>query len=121
MPTRYTSLATSGALTVGGALAGATIVLSGAFTGTTGVFSTSIDTPTLEAQTVSGTTLRDSAGTFTATAGVVDSDIIEARTVLSGATLHTQTGIILGDNDGAGCSTVYVLNGVVSAGVATCP
>jgi len=40
---------------------------------------------------------------------------------ISGSTLHTLTGITLGDSDGAGCSTIYVLNGVVTAATDDCP
>lgn len=46
---------------------------------------------------------------------------VTALGTISGATLHTLTGVILGDSDGAGCSTVYVLDGVVSAATTTCP
>jgi len=39
----------------------------------------------------------------------------------SGTTIHTLTGITLGDKDGAGCTTIYVLDGVVSAATDDCP
>lgn len=39
----------------------------------------------------------------------------------SGSLIYAGTGMILGDSDGGGCTTLYVLNGAVSAAVATCP
>ena len=40
---------------------------------------------------------------------------------ISGTTLHSLTGITVGDTDGAGCTRITALNGTVNAYTTSCP
>jgi len=93
-------------------MSGATVTAGG---GTQTINANGARYTTLEADTVSGSTIRSTNGL-----SVMTNSYIEATT-LSGSTLHTQTGVIVGDQDGAGCSVIGVLDGTVVAYTVTCP
>lgn len=68
---------------------------------------TVVGAATLGAVNISGTL--DSATNVTATG------------TLSGSTLHSGTGLIIGDNDGDGCTVFATLNGSAITYVTPCP
>ena len=73
MATRFTSLGLTGGLTIAGVLAGAAITFT-TLSGTSGVV-----TGTFEAGTLSGSTIRDTAGTFLVSDGNARATTFEAE------------------------------------------
>jgi hypothetical protein len=90
-----------------------TITSAGAYTGTTGAFSSTlygVGNMAVGSTTVSIAKLLVESSS--ATSSVV---------VSSGAGANKGGRIILEDSDGAGCSEIYILNGTVISGSITCP
>ncbi len=73
----------------------------------------------LTAAAMTGTTLT-LTGAITGTSATLSSNLTVSG-AMSGATLSVLTGATLGDTDGAGCTSVQVLNGTVSGRSVTCP
>src|SRR3989344_5743574 len=79
---------------------------------------------TLTGTTTVGTAARFAVGTTTAISGaglLVEDQVGTTTAAFSAAAASKGARLILEDHDGAGCTEVVALNGVLTAKIATCP